>query len=124
MQDSDFYSNFFEGLLNRFGVIQYENTYRALSDYFEHNAKFKEKQIDVDKDDITDVKGIAAFTKYSVPTIYTYVQQNKIPYYRPGKSRRVFFSKKEVLAWIKTNRSATRVEISDKSRSIKLNLKK
>lgn len=124
MQGSDLYSKFFEELLQRLGAVQYENTYRALSDYFENQSNNKQNQgIVEDNDDITDVKGIAAFTHYSIPSIYTYVQQNLIPYYRQAGGRKISFSKKEVLAWIKSNRSATRDEIAAKARSIKIKSK-
>lgn len=119
----DIYSKFFEELLQRLGAVQYENTYRAISDYFETHTLSKPKDLDEDKDDLTDVKGIARYTGYSIYSIYKFVTDKRIPYLRYENGRRLFFSKKEVLAWIKNNRSATRDEIATEARSIKIKSK-
>ncbi len=91
----------------------------AFEKYFAQSSELGKSNPPI-TDDLTDVKGIAEYTHYSVSTVYTYVQQKKIPFYRQRNSRKLLFSKKEVLDWIKTNRSGTMEEKSAEARSIKI----
>ena len=79
-------------------------------------------QKETKEDDLTDVKGISALTHYSGATIYAYVAQNIIPYYKIN--RRLLFSKSEILNWIKDNRSSTKEELASEAKKISINIKK
>jgi predicted DNA-binding transcriptional regulator AlpA len=98
--------------------------YQAMNHFYQSQTQSKSKEVDDEKDDITDVKGIALYTKYSVSSIYKYVTTRNLPFFRPsGRSRRIFFSKKEVNAWIKGNYCPTNEAIAAQARSIKINSK-
>ena len=67
----------------------------------------------LDSDDTLDTKGAAAFTHYSQSSIYDKTRSNKIPFHRAEGGRLLFFSKKELIAWIKQNHSPTDNEIKE-----------
>lgn len=48
--------------------------------------------------------------KLSVPTIYGYVSRNAIPFSKKGK--RLYFSKMEIMEWIKQGKQKTHSEIA------------
>ena len=51
-----------------------------------------------DPDQLMDIKEASSFIRLSVPTIYGLVHQSAIPVSK--KSKRLYFSKKELLAWV------------------------
>jgi excisionase family DNA binding protein len=53
----------------------------------------------------------AEFLNLTVPTIYTYVHEGKIPHYKPTGGKRLYFSKHELREWIKAGRKKTLAEI-------------
>lgn len=66
-------------------------------------------------DQLLTVKETANFLNLSVPTIYGYVHRQEIPVNKRGK--RLYFSKKELTAWIKGGRKKTISEISEEAAS-------
>lgn len=56
------------------------------------------------------VQQAAEFLKLSVPTLYTYVQRAQIPVCK--RHKRLYFSKSELLSWIKAGRKKTILEAS------------
>jgi len=56
------------------------------------------------------IKEAAAFLHLSVQTIYGYVSRSAIPVSKRGK--RLYFSKQELIDWIKTGRKKTIAEIN------------
>lgn len=59
---------------------------------------------------ILTVKEAAEILHLSVPTIYGYVSRNEIPFSKKGK--RLYFSKSELIEWIKQGRKKTLAEIA------------
>ncbi len=64
-----------------------------------------------EKDQLFSVKEAATFLEVSVPTIYGYVQHKQIPVMK--KHKKLYFSKLELIDWIKTGRKKTLVEIQE-----------
>ena len=56
------------------------------------------------------IQQAAELLSLSVPTLYGYVHRAEIPYMK--KSKRLYFSKKELFAWVKTGRKKTVSEIT------------
>lgn len=52
--------------------------------------------------DTMDIKECSEFTGLAVQTIYQYVNENKIPFFKVG--RKLHFSKKEIRVWQKAKR--------------------
>ncbi|MBK9728993.1 MAG: helix-turn-helix domain-containing protein [Saprospiraceae bacterium] len=61
-------------------------------------------------DTILNIKQAAEMLNLTVPTIYGLVHESKIPVSKKG--RRLYFSKQELMAWIKSGRRKTHEEIS------------
>ena len=62
-----------------------------------------------EEDQLMTIKEAGEFLNLSVPTIYSYVQNSKIPVSKGAK--RLYFSKRELLDWIKQGRRKTQDEI-------------
>jgi len=60
-------------------------------------------------EELLSVKQAANFLNVAVPTIYGYTSRMEIPVSKKGK--RLYFSKKELLEWVKEGRQKTRYEI-------------
>lgn len=65
-----------------------------------------EKQPEADQ--IWSVSEVAEFLKVSIPTIYGYTQKRSIPYLK--KLGRLYFSKQQIIEWIKASRKTTLLE--------------
>ena len=63
-----------------------------------------------DEDQLLTVEQTAEFLNLKVPTIYGLVSRSAIPYSKPGKC--LYFSKKELTAWVKESRRKTKSEIA------------
>jgi len=55
------------------------------------------------------VQGVADLMSLAVPTIYSKVSRNEIPYYKKGK--RLYFSRAEIMDYLKEGRSKSNEEI-------------
>ena len=62
------------------------------------------------EDDFTDIYGAMKITNYKRNTIYDYVGKNKIPHQKI--SRKLIFSKSELIAWIKESKVKTEAELT------------
>ena len=78
-----------------------------------HNSKDPIPQQDIEE--LLTVKQAAELLKLSVPTIYGYVQRAEIPVSKRGK--RLYFSKQELLDWVKEGRKRTLSEIEHEANS-------
>ena len=56
-----------------------------------------------------NIKDVSKLTELSVPTLYSYVQRNEIPYYKKGN--RLKFFKSEIIDWIRTGKQKTLKEL-------------
>ena len=61
-------------------------------------------------DELLTVKQCAEFLSLSKATVYGYVHRAEIPVYK--HSKRLYFSKQELIDWIKTDRKKTVPEIA------------
>ena len=66
-------------------------------------------------DEILTVIQAAKFLTLSTATVYTLVSQKKIPHMKQGK--RVYFSKSDLIEWLKAGRKATRMEMQNNASS-------
>lgn len=73
-------------------------------------------------DELLNVQQVADLLQLSVPTIYTKVSRNEIPVMKQGK--RLYFSKFEILDWIKSGRRQTIDEIEANASDVLLNKKR
>jgi len=62
-----------------------------------------------DSDKLLTIKEIAEVLHLTVPTIYGLVQRREIPVCKKGK--RLYFSRAEVIEWIKTGRKKTNEQV-------------
>ncbi|HCT71555.1 MAG TPA: DNA-binding protein [Bacteroidales bacterium] len=92
-----------------------ENLPRAVSllfkklDGIETLLKEKINNPQPEEDKLLTVKEAAAFTRLSVPTIYALVSKGSLPVCK--KNKRLYFSKSELLEWIRSGRKQTVSEI-------------
>ena len=63
----------------------------------------------IPESDILDVKGCAHFLKIKVSTVYSYILDNTIPYYKPQS--KVYFLRSELEDYILNNRFRTQEEV-------------
>ncbi len=62
-----------------------------------------------EQDELLTIQQAGELINLRVPTIYGLVSRSEIPYSKPGK--RLYFSKKELLAWVQSGRKKTNAEI-------------
>ena len=72
------------------------------------------------EDQLLTIQQASQLLNLSVPTLYGYVQRSKIPVSKRGK--RLYFSKNELLEWIKAGRKKTIDELT-KEAEIYINTK-
>lgn len=66
-------------------------------------------ELPVEPEQLLTIKQAAEFLNLSVPTIYSYVQRAEIPVSK--RHKRLYFSKQELLEWVKEGRKRTLSEI-------------
>jgi excisionase family DNA binding protein len=62
-----------------------------------------------EKDVMMDISEVSKHLNLAVPTIYSKVSSRELPSYKNGK--RLYFSKKEIDEWMKSNKRKTHAEI-------------
>ena len=75
--------------------------------------KSKDGAIDSDSDQLLTIQQASELIKLSVPTLYGYVSRNEIPFSKRPNSKRLWFSKKELTAWLSEGRNKTISEINN-----------
>ncbi len=78
---------------------------QSLTEVFQNSSLLKSKE---DMNEIFTIDQAANFLSLSKPTIYYYTSKNLIPFSKQGK--RVFFSKSDLISWIKAGRQKTITE--------------
>jgi excisionase family DNA binding protein len=63
-------------------------------------------------DKLLTIKEAGEFLHLSIPTLYGYVSRNEIPFSKPPHSKRLWFSKQELIEWVKSGRKKTISEIN------------
>ena len=75
------------------------------------DLKHQPKQVSTEQtEQLLTIQQASEFLNLSVPTLYGYVHRSEIPVMK--KSKRLYFSKKELFAWVKTGRKKTVSEIT------------
>jgi excisionase family DNA binding protein len=96
--------------------ITFENLPKAVSQLFDKLENIEQllaaergtaKQ---DTEDLLTIQQAAEFLHLSVPTLYSHVSKSVIPHSKRGK--RLYFSKRELTAWIQAGRKKTAAEIT------------
>lgn len=75
-----------------------------------------------DLEDLLTIDQASEFLKLSVNTIYTHTRQATIPFCKKGK--RLYFTKIELLEWVKSGRKKTTTEIKAEADTFLSNNKK
>jgi len=83
------------------------------------NSSYTEKK---EEDKPINIQEAAKFLNLSVPTIYSKVSRNEIPYAKQGK--RLYFFKKDLLAYLKKGKSKSTSDIHHEAESYLSNLKR
>jgi excisionase family DNA binding protein len=97
-------------ITNPFEILE-ERLIRIESLLFELNDKLnKPTRQTEESDQLVDIKEASELLHLSVPTIYGFVHQSTIPVSKKGK--RLYFSRKDLLAWVNTGRRRTKQEIT------------
>ena len=78
-----------------------------------HMLLKKSNEHQPENDQLLTISQAGELINLSVPTIYGYVSRNEIPFSKKGK--RLYFSKQELIAWIKEGRRKTVAEIADEA---------
>lgn len=81
---------------------------QELKDFFETQISKRESQQPTDT--LLTVPQAANFLSLSVPTIYTKVSKNELPFMKRGK--RVYFTESELLDYLKKGRIKTNEEVN------------
>jgi excisionase family DNA binding protein len=101
--------------------ITFENLPKAVSQLYnklesiEQLLLSKDTEPQQEADQLLTINQAAELLKLSVPTIYGLVSRSAIPVSKPGK--RLYFSKKDLLSWIKEGRKKTKDEIEAEAQS-------
>ena len=61
------------------------------------------------EEDFFTIQQTAEFIKLSVNTVYSLVSKNELPFCKKGK--RLYFSKQELISWIRAGRNKTNSEM-------------
>ena len=81
----------------------------------------KENQNGVNEE-FLDLEQACDILHYSKATVYALVENRSIPHYK--KSRKILFSKDELLEWLKSGRRKTKKELENEAENYLLNTKK
>lgn len=64
-----------------------------------------------ESDEPLNIKEASSYLSLAVPSIYSLVQRQEIPFYKRPGTKRLYFSKKELLQWVMDGRRQTTDEI-------------
>jgi hypothetical protein len=97
--------------------INHNNLPEAVSELFNELSSIKNLLLNQNNQPETDqlltIQQTGEFIKLTPATIYGLVSKNSIPYSKKGK--RLYFSKQELINWIKEGRQKTITEISNEA---------
>jgi excisionase family DNA binding protein len=95
----------------------FDEIYNQLSDIKSLLLDIKDKPIDgpprPDPEEFLTVQEAALFLKISVPTIYTIIHEKRIPFMK--RSKRCYFSKTDLINYLKQGRKKSFAEISEEA---------
>lgn len=97
-------------------TITFDNLPQAVSKLLNEVIEIKRllveqtKQQPIEQDRLLTIQQAAEFLNLAVPTLYSYVHNSHIPVSKRGK--RLYFSRQELLQWVKEGRKKTCDEIA------------
>lgn len=94
--------NPFDTINERFDKL--ENQYRSLADLIRSNSK-------EDSEELLTVQDASKLLNLSIPTIYTKVSKAELPVMKMKRSKRLYFSKTDLLEYLKEGKRKTVSEI-------------
>lgn len=95
-------------ILTQLSVPEIRQLFRQeLESYFASNTVNSNQD---EADQLLTIKQTAELLSLSVPTIYGLVSRGEVPHSKKGK--RLYFSKQELLEWVKAGRKKTNAEIA------------
>jgi excisionase family DNA binding protein len=99
--------------------ITFEKLPKAVSEIFDKLDNI-EKLLNIQNqpqlvDELLTIQQAGEFIKLTVPTIYSLVSRNNIPFSKKGK--RLYFSKSDLSNWIKEGRNKTISELGKEAHS-------
>jgi excisionase family DNA binding protein len=108
-------------VFTQLSILEVRELFRQeLENYF---GSFKELQgINPQADQPLTIQQAGELLNLSVPTLYGYVHRSEIPVYKRGK--RLYFSKPELLEWIKQGKKKTTAEITSEAEALVVPYKK
>jgi len=103
--------------INKFSIMKnsFDDLPNAVSQLAEKLNQIEElirsqkNQPQVEEDKLLTIKEASQLLCLTVPTVYGLVQRREIPVCKKGK--RLYFSKSEVIEWIKTGRKKTNEQV-------------
>ena len=95
--------------------ISFDNLPQAVSSLYEKLTNIENLLLNQtnqhESDQLLTIKDASSLLHLSVPTIYGYVSRNEIPFSKRHNSKRLWFSKKELIEWLSQGRNKTNSEI-------------
>lgn len=82
----------------------------------------KEQSVSDQPEDLLTIQKAAKFLSLTVPTMYSKVSKNELPFMKRGK--RLYFSRTELLEYLKEGRKKTNAEIEQEAETYLINKKK
>ena len=82
------------------------------------DLKYPIEKRDKTENDLLTIKQAAELLNLSVPTIYGYVHRTEIPVCKRAGTKRLIFSKQELIEWVKAGRKKTIQEIAENSEQL------
>ena len=95
--------------LNEFEILIQNSVERAMKAH-------ETKQVEPANELLT-VPQAAKYLNLAVPTIYSLISRNEIPCNKPKGTKKVFFVKSDLIAWINSGRKQTISEIKEQAGS-------
>ena len=86
---------------------------QELKEYFEARNQSNANKLVETGEQLLTVEQASQFLSLSVPTIYSKVSRGELPVCKPAGSKRVYFSKEDLLKYIKKGRQQTNSEIEE-----------
>lgn len=93
---------------------------QELEEYFQNNPQTKQKEETPDR--LLTVQEAADLLKLTVPTIYSKVSRGELPVMK--RSKRLYFSRQELMDYLKTGRKKSNAEIEAQAESYLLTNRK
>ncbi len=101
-------------------TISFEELPKAMLMVYNKLSTFEQlllskERVNTQGDSLLTIQQTAEFLTLSIPTIYSLVSKRQLPVNKRGK--RLYFSKDELLEWVRAGRKKTITEIQDEAKT-------